>query len=308
MEPLVARNHAVRDVEAPADQLERGLAHLFVVVDVHRFAERRELLVVGEGYHLVEGLVACRHRGELGVETSRELLAHQVRQARAGPDSRPLRAHLMHLCLRDQLHVPHADVAEVARLVLEPAAFKRLVDAPKGRLVDSALPEALPLRQERARELREGEGLWVALAHVGQHVRDVVAKHRVRRDEEHVLGAEALAVLVEQVCDALEKHRCLARTSDAGDEQHGAVLVADDGVLFLLDGRGDRLHLGGALLGQRREKQRILDGDVGVEIGAQLVAHDVELAAQHEVDGDCAAVRAVVRGPHVLVVVHLGDG
>ena len=214
----------------------------------------------------------------------------------------------MHLRCRDQFHVPHADVAEIALLVLEPAALKCLVDVPKGRLVDGALPEALPLRQERARELREGEGLRVALTHVGQHVRDVVAKHRVRRDEEHVLGAEALAVLVEQVCDALEQHRRLARTRDAGDEQHGAVLVADDGVLLLLDGRGDRLHLGGALFGQRREKQRILDGDVGVEIGAQLVAHDVELAAQREVDGDRAAVRAVVRGTHVLVVVHLGDG
>ena len=175
--------------------------------------------------------------------------------------------------------MPHADVAEIALLVLEPAALKRLVDAPKGRLVDGALPEALPLGQERARELREREGLRVALAHVGQHVCDVVAKHRVWGDEEHVLGPEALTVLVEQVCDALEKHRCLARTSDAGDEQHGAVLVADDGVLLLLDGRSDRLHLGGALLGQRREKQRILDGDAGVEIGAQLVAHDVELAA-----------------------------
>ena len=58
MQPLVARDHAVRDVEAAADQLERGLAHLFVVVDVHRLAERRELLVVGEGDHLVKGLVA----------------------------------------------------------------------------------------------------------------------------------------------------------------------------------------------------------------------------------------------------------
>ena len=77
--------------------------------------------------------------------------------------------------------------------------------------------------------------------------------------------------------------------------------MTDDGVLFLLDGRGDCLHLRGSLLGQRREKQRILDGDVGVEIGAQLVAHDVELAAQREVYGDRAAVRAVVRGTHVLV-------
>ena len=84
--------------------------------------------------------------------------------------------------------------------------------------------------------------------------------------------------------------------------------MADDGVLFLLDGRGDRLHLRGSLLGQRREKQRILDSDVGVEIGAQLVAHDVELTAQREVYGDRAAVRAVVRGPHVLIVVHLGNG
>ena len=58
VQPFVARDHAVRDIEAAADQLERGLAHLFVVVDVHRFAERRELLVVGEGDHLVKGLVA----------------------------------------------------------------------------------------------------------------------------------------------------------------------------------------------------------------------------------------------------------
>ena len=44
---------------------------------------------------------------------------------------------------------------------------------------------------------------------------------------------------VEEVGDALEQYGCLAGAGDAADQQRRYVLVADDLVLLLLDGRRD---------------------------------------------------------------------
>ena len=82
--------------------------------------------------------------------------------------------------------------------------------------------------------------------------------------------------------------------------------MAHDGVLLLLDGGRDGLHLRGALLRERREQERVLDGDGGVEVGVQAVFLDVELAAQLEIDADGAAVGHVGGAAVVLVVVGLG--
>ena len=61
-------------------------------------------------------------------------------------------------------------------------------------------------------------------------------------------------------------------------------------------------------LGQRLQKQRVLDGDGRVEVGAELVAGEVELPAQLEVDLDGLAVGNIGGGAVGLVVVGLGDG
>lgn len=57
----------------------------------------------------------------------------------------------------------------------------------------------------------------------------------------------------------------------------GHILVADDEVLLLLDGGGDGLHVFGAAARKAIAQQRVLDGDIGVEIRAKRFALDVEL-------------------------------
>ena len=84
--------------------------------------------------------------------------------------------------------------------------------------------------------------------------------------------------------------------------------MADDRVLLALDGRGDGRELLGVVLLERAEKQRVLDGHGGVEVGVEHVARDVKLAAQQQVDGARAAVHLVGGGSHLLVVVGLGNG
>ena len=84
--------------------------------------------------------------------------------------------------------------------------------------------------------------------------------------------------------------------------------MADDEVLLFLDGGGNGLHVLGALCGKRLQQQRVLDGDIGVEIRAKRFALDVELTAVEQVDFDGAAVGLVGGGAVFLVVVHLGNG
>ena len=59
---------------------------------------------------------------------------------------------------------------------------------------------------------------------------------------------------------------------------------------------------------KRAEQKRVLDGDRGVEVHVEVVARDVELAAQLELDGLGAPVDGVGGLAVVLVVVGLGDG
>ena len=75
----------------------------------------------------------------------------------------------------------------------------------------------------------------------------------------------------------------LSDPGDAVDEQHVAILMADNLVLLLLDGGRDVLHPRGALLGKRGQKHGILNRHRGVEIRVEAVGFDVELAAQLQV-------------------------
>ena len=84
--------------------------------------------------------------------------------------------------------------------------------------------------------------------------------------------------------------------------------MAHDQVLLALDRGRDRLELLGVVALERAQQQRVLDGDGRVEVHVQLVAHDVELAAQLQVDGALAPVDLVAGRAHLLVVVGLGHG
>ena len=132
-------------------------------------------------------------------------------------------------------------------------------------------------------ELAVRDGFGVALSQVGQHVLDVFGEHGVRADQEHLARVQIAAVAVEQVGDALQQHAGLAAAGDARYQKRRHVLVADDEVLLFLDGGRDGLHVLGALRRKRLQKQRVLDGHVGVKVGVQLVALQVELAARQQV-------------------------
>ena len=114
--------------------------------------------------------------------------------------------------------------------------------------------------------------------------------------------------MVEQVRDALQKHARLAAAGDARHQKRGNVFVAHHFVLLALDGGGDGLHLRGALVRERFEQKRVLNGDSGVEIGVQRVGLDVELAAACKVYMNGSAVCHIARGAVALVVVGLGNG
>ena len=112
--------------------------------------------------------------------------------------------------------------------------------------------------------------------------------------------------MIEQVCDALQKHARFAAARNACHQKRGNVFVAHDFVLLALDGGGNGLHLRGALMRKRFKQKRVLNGDGGVEIGVERVGFDVELASACEVDMDSASVCHIARGPVALVVIGFG--
>ena len=84
--------------------------------------------------------------------------------------------------------------------------------------------------------------------------------------------------------------------------------MPDDGVLLLLDGRRDRLHLVAALSGERADEEGIFDGDLCVEKSVKMVFRQLKLTAQQKVNVDPVPVHSVEGLPVVLVVIGLGNG
>ena len=84
--------------------------------------------------------------------------------------------------------------------------------------------------------------------------------------------------------------------------------MANHLVLLALDGRGDSLQLLGMVLAQGVQQQRILDGDRSVEVSVQLVALDIELAAQLQLHRLQTAVDGIAGLAVLLVVIRLRDG
>ncbi len=129
-------------------------------------------------------------------------------------------------------------------------------------------------------KLLPGHRARVLLTEVREHVVDVLAEHRIQGHQVHVLRAERLSLVVEQVGDALQKDRGLSGARDAVDEHHRHVRIADDGVLLLLD-------------------------DLRVKVPVQVIPVEVKLAPQEQVAGNLLSVHRVVGLSVVLVVVGL---
>lgn len=207
---------------------------------------------------------------------------------------------------------------------------RALLEAPDGQ-VDRVLLVAfvageLGLDVESLEALREEFGqrdlAHVAFPETGEHVTDVVAEQAVGREQHDLVGLEVTAAVVQQEGDPLENRGGLAGAGDPLDHQQVAVDVADDVVLFPLDGRHDVLHGGVVLLAQHVLQHLVTHGLVGVEHAFDLTVLNQKLAflqevgllgagwgavgdfAQDPVIVDTRDWRAPVVDQEVLVVVH----
>ena len=99
------------------------------------------------------------------------------------------------------------------------------------------------------------ERLTPGLAERGKHLLDVAQEERVGPDHEHALALEREAVGVEEIGGAVQRHRRLARTRAALDDQDAGERRADDLVLLALDGPDDVAHVPGAGLAEGGEQR-----------------------------------------------------
>ena len=234
-----------------------------------------------------------------------QLLLDEGGEARAHVKLRELLHGGAHLARLEQRLAVEAYLAQV--VLLEREGARRGVHAPQ-RLGRGGKPRVALASALGRDEVAPGHGLRVGLAHGGEDRVDVALEDVVWREEPDLARVEGLALLVEEERDSLKQHGRLARAGDAVHQQHGDVLMTHDLVLLALDRGGDGLQLLGVAPLEGGEQQRVLDRHRGVEVGAQLVAHDVELPAQREVDRARLAVHLVGGPAHLLVVVGLRHG
>ena len=147
-----------------------------------------------------------------------------------------------------------------------------------------------------------GQGDGVHLAHVRQDLVDIAAEDGIERHQNDLVGAERVALAVEEPGDALQQDAGLAAAGDAVYQKDGDIFMADDGVLFLLDRCRDGLHLVAALPGQGPDQEGVLQRDLCVKISLQPVLLQLVLAPQQEVDIDPPPLHGV-EGPAVVLVV-----
>ena len=209
----------------------------------------------------------------------------------------------------DLLLIEHActlqiDIVEMLRLDRE--AHQPLIDlVQRIRFCDIRLAETL--HPEIIEEIGPGHGHRIRLAHLRQHVVDVLLEDRIQRDERHLVRPQGMPAAVEQIRDALQQHGGLTGARDALHEQHRHVRIADDEVLLLLNRLRDGLHLIAPLLRERVDQQRILQRDFRVEVGLQHIALQIELPAKLQVHRDLTIINHIGGLAQRLVVVHLRD-
>ena len=147
----------------------------------------------------------------------------------------------------------------------------------------------------------------ILLAEVRQHLVDVLAEHRIDREQIDLVRPQILPLAVEKVGDPLQQHRSLPASRDSVHQQHRHVGAADDRVLLLLDRRRDGLHLVGAAARQRLQQHRILDRHLCVKKREQPVLLEVVLPPQLQVHVHPFAINCVEGLAVFLIVVGLRD-
>ncbi len=94
---------------------------------------------------------------------------------------------------------------------------------------------------------------WEQVTHGGKHhaglaefrknAGDVVQEGGVRADDEHASGSQLFAMGVEQIRHSMERHCGLSCAGSALNYEDAAGIVADDLILFALDGLHDGFHV-----------------------------------------------------------------
>ena len=209
----------------------------------------------------------------------------------------------------DLLLIEHAcplqiDVMKVLRFDAE--AHQSLIDLVQ-RIGFGDIRFAETLHPEIIEEVGPGHGHRIRLAHLRQHVVDVLLEDRIQRDERHLIRSQTVPAAVEQIRDTLQQDGGLTGARDALYEQHRHVRIADDEVLLFLDRLDDGLHLIAPLLRERVNQQRILQRDLRVEIRLQHIALEVKLPAKLQVHRDLTVIDHIGGLAQRLVVVHLRD-
>ena len=206
-----------------------------------------------------------------------ELLHSGLDQPGRGRSPLMAAQHTENLLLIEHACTLQVDVMKVLRLDRE--AHQPLIDlVQRIRFCDIRLAEAL--HPEIIEEVGPGHGHRIRLAHLRQHVVDVLLEDRIQCDERDLIRTQCMPATVEQIRDALQQHGGLTGARDALHEQHRHVRIADDEVLLLLNRLRDGLHLIAPLLRERVDQQRILQRDFCVEVGLQHIALQVKLSAQ----------------------------
>ncbi len=295
----------VRVGEAALEELLRVPGGVVVAVGGDHLAEELHLLLHVERERLLHGLLAVGHLCDAAAQPVVQLVLDERDETGSDVELRELLDGALDLRDLEQHGLAAAHLAEVA--LRKGESVHGRIERAK-RVEPRVGARAAVVESQACEEVLPGERVGVGFAEGGQHVVDVGLEHRVGREQPHLVGAERLAVAVEEERDALQEHRGLARPRDAADEKSRHVLVADYLVLLALDRGRDRLQLLRVVARQRREQKRVLDRDGRVEVGAQPVAHDVVLAPQLELDVAHAPVDHVGGRAHLLVVVGLGDG
>ena len=81
--------------------------------------------------------------------------------------------------------------------------------------------------------------------------------------------------------------------------------MTDDGILLLLDGFGDGLHLIRSFSCEGMYKQRVLQGYLRVKVGLQKVLFNVKLPSELQIHWDLSVVNGIEGLSHLLIIVNL---
>ncbi len=85
--------------------------------------------------------------------------------------------------------------------------------------------------------------LRVVLTHIGKHIVNIIAKNRVGRNQMNVARTKRIAMLIQQIGNALQHNRRFAAARNAIHQKHRHIRMAHHLVLLALDGCGNVAQL-----------------------------------------------------------------